>query len=325
MENKPIIFCDIDGCVADFAKGYRQAFNRDAYKDDKFTVKQFVMQQPNFFRNLPVIEKGRELVELLNDNYKVVFLTTPMDELPECRRDKIEWIRENFGLKYDILFSHNKADYVVDEKSILIDDYDKNLKEWADAGGTAIDCRKRNDEIIENIEEAIYGKKEIETLKEKLKKIVVNTEPSEKQKQSGNYAKGEIVFKNIPIMIENVPGSIRFGFDERGRKWVSRMKSYYGYVKQTEGNDGDGIDCFIGPNLNASRAFVINQNKPDGLFDEIKIIFGCESIDDARELYLKHYEKGWEKNIRSIVQTNTKKIREFLISGNKFEPFQDKE
>lgn len=311
MENKPIIFCDIDGVVADFVKGYREAFHRDAYADDAFTVKQFCLQSSHFFRDLPVIPKGRELVEILSDNYTVVFLTTPMDELPECRRDKIEWIRENFGLNYDILFSHNKADYVVDEKSILIDDYDKNLKEWADAGGTAIDCRKRNDEIIEKIEEAIYGKKEIETLKEKLKKIVVNTEPSEKQKQSGNYAKGEIIFKGLKLKIENPKGSIRFGWNNRGVKWVSKIKNHYGYISGTEGFDSEPVDFFLGDKLNASRVFVVNQSQ-DGIFDECKVILGAESVEEAKNIYLQNYEKGWEKNIISIIPTNTKKLREWL-------------
>ena len=324
--DKPIVFCDIDGCVADFVKGYKQAFHRDAYADDSFTIKQFVMQVPDFFRNLPVIEKGRELVDLLSDNYKVVFLTTPMDELPSCRRDKMEWIRDNFGPDYDILFSFNKADYVEDENSILIDDMEHNLDPWNDAGGTAIDVTKnRNDAIIEKIEEAIYGKKEVEKLTDKLKKIVVNPEPSEKQNESGNYAKGEIVFKNIPIMIENIPGSIRFGFDVKGRKWVNRMKAYYGYVKQTEGADGDNLDVFIGPKLNASRAFVINQNKPDGMFDEVKIILGCESRDEAVNLYLAHYQKGWEQNIGSVAQTNTKQVRDWIAGKTRFEPFPEKD
>jgi 5'(3')-deoxyribonucleotidase len=324
--DKPIVFCDIDGCVADFVKGYREAFNRDAYADDAFTVKQFCLQSPHFFRDLPVIPKGRELVEILSDDYTVVFLTTPMDEMEYCRRDKLEWIKEKFGTGFDVIFSHDKASFVEDEKSILIDDMDYNLKPWADAGGSAIDFnRNRVDAIIEKIEEAIYGKKEVEKLTDKLKKIVVNPEPSEKQKEQGNYAKGEIVFKGIPIMIENTPGSIRFGFDERGRKWVSRMKAHYGYVKRTEGADGDEIDVFIGPKLNASRAFVINQNKPDGSFDEVKIILGCEDRDEAVNLYLAHYQKGWEQNIGIISQTNTKKLREWLAGKTRFEPFPDNE
>ena len=224
--DKPIVFCDIDGCVADFVKGYRQAFNRDAYADDQFTIKQFVMQVPDFFRNLPVIEKGRELVDLLSDNYRVVFLSTPMDELPGCRRDKLEWVKEKFGPGFDVLFSHSKADYVLDEKSILIDDYDRNLKEWAENGGTAINCRTRNDEIIEKISD-VFNPKEKTEIKNKLKKMILNLEPTEKEKKSGNYKKGDIEVKGLKVKIENIPGSIRWGFDEENKKWISKIYDYY--------------------------------------------------------------------------------------------------
>jgi hypothetical protein len=264
---KPVIFLDMDGVLAGFAEHYEKLFFRSAYKDDPFTIIQAVRTVPDFFRNLPVIPKGRELFEILNDDYTIVFLTSPMDENELCRTHKLEWIFEHFGSGYDVIFAKDKSVYVEDENSILIDDMKHNLDDWKEAGGTAIDAKLRIDDICEKIEEALYGKKEIETVKEKLKKIVV-AEPTEKQKESGNYKKGEIVFKGLNLVVENVPGSIRFGFDESGRKWVNRMKAYYGYIKQTEGADGDQIDCYIGPKLNASRVFVINQKKNDGSFDE---------------------------------------------------------
>jgi len=321
-KEKKVLFLDMDGVVAGFAEHYERLFFRSAYKDDPFTIIQAVRTVPDFFRNLPVLPKGRELFEILNDDYTIVFLTSPMDENELCRTHKLEWIIENFGTDYDVIFAKDKSIYVEDEKSILIDDMKHNLDAWREAGGTAIDIRLRIDDICEKIEEAIYGKKEIETVKEKLKKIVV-AEPTEKQKEAGNYKKGSIVFKKIPVTIENVPGSIRFGFDETGKKWVNRMSAYYGYINRTEGADGDHIDCFIGPKLNGSKAFVINQNKPDGMFDEVKVMFGCETEAEAVALYLAHYQKGWERNIRDVVSTNTKKIREWIAGHDRFEPYKE--
>jgi 5'(3')-deoxyribonucleotidase len=322
MENKPIIFCDIDGVVADFVKGYREAFHRDAYADDAFTVKQFCLQSPHFFRYLPVIPKGRELVEILNDDYTVVFLTTPMDEMEYCRRDKLEWIKEKFGTGFDVIFSHDKASFVEDEKSILIDDMDYNLKPWADAGGTAIDFnRNRVDAIIEKIEE-VFNPKEKTEIKNKLKKMILNLEPTEKEKKSGNYKKGDIEVKGLKVKIENIPGSIRWGFDEENKKWISKIYDYYGYITGTLGNDNDPVDIFINPEgVSRSLCFVINQmNK--GLFDETKVMLGYDDEEQAKQAYLRNYKKGQESNIHSIVRTNTKKIREWLENGNYTEPFK---
>lgn len=319
--NKPIIHIDLDGCVADFVKGYKEAFGRDAYADDSFTVNQFCLQVPDFFKLLPVLEKGKELVGLLNDYYKVVFLTTPMAGMETCKRDKIDWVKNNIG-EFDIIFSDNKADYVVDETSILIDDMDYNLQPWADAGGTAINIRKSNDEIIDIIEKALYNEEEFEDVQEQLNEMEVDVMPTEAQKETGNYKKGKIKFKKLNIVIENPKGSWRFGFDENGKKWLSKLKCHYGYISDSlDGADGDKIDCFIGNRLNRSLAFVVNQMTADNRFDEHKIVLGCKDFDEARELYLANYKKGWESRIGSIVQTNTKQLRNWIKTGNTHEPY----
>lgn len=319
---KSIIYVDIDGVVADFVKGYKNAFNRNAYNDDPFTVQQFCLQVPHFFRFLPVLEKGAELIELLKDDYKVVFLTVPMHNMDFCRRDKLEWVKENFGAEYDVLFSNKKEEYVVDEKSILIDDMDYNLKPWSDAGGTAINIKLPIDKIFEIIEETLYGTESMAEVKKQLEEMVVNTEPSEKEKEQGNYKKGDLLFKKIKIKIENPKGSIRWGFGFDGKKWMTKMKAHYGYIiGKNDAADGDKIDCFIGPKLNASKVFVVNQGSGDGRFDEHKIMLGCESIDEARDLYLSNYQKGWESHIMSIIPTNTKKLRNWIATGNLNEPF----
>lgn len=97
------------------------------------------------------------------------------------------------------------------------------------------------------------------------------------------------------------------------------MKQHYGYIKGTEGNDHDPVDCFIGDKLNASRAFIVNQGN-HGIFDEVKCMLGFEDIESARQAYLSNYQKGWEKNIMSIVPTNTKKLREWLKLNSR-DPF----
>jgi 5'(3')-deoxyribonucleotidase len=316
---KSVIYFDMDGCIADIKTGYDAAFNRDINKDDSFTVGQFCRQEPHFFRMLPVLEKGKELFDLLKDDYKIVFLTTPMHGMPFCKRDKIEWIRENIG-NYDVIFSDNKAEYVLDDQSILIDDMDYNLQPWTESGGTAIKFPGKIDKIIEKIENT-FNPPEESKIKQQLKNIIVNTNPSKKQKETGNYKKSEIInFKGLKIRIENPKGSIRTGFSSKGRKWVNRMKHHYGYIIGTEGADADEIDVFIGPELNKSLAFVVNQGF-DGKFDEHKIFLGFESAEDVEKAYLSNYEKGWP-GLMDIVQTNTKKIRSWIESVDKIGPFK---
>ena len=38
---------------------------------------------------------------------------------------------------------------------------------------------------------------------------------------------------------------------------------------------------------------MIDQNNPDGTFDEHKSVLGCVSEEEAKTLYLANYEDGW--------------------------------
>lgn len=307
----------MDGVIADFVKGYKQAFNRNAYEDDSFTINNFCQKVPNFFAMLPVNDKGLELFNHLKNDYNIVFLTTPMDRMPYCKVDKIDWIRENLG-EYNVIFSDNKAEFVVDSESILIDDMDKNIKEWEENGGTGILFSKKLNHILSIIKETfdpIVNKKE-------LLKVKINSDPTENQKISGNYLKGNIEVNNLKIKIENVPGSIRWGFSEIGQKWITKMSEYYGYITGTIGSDNDPVDVFINPKgVNRSLVFVINQSKDDGMFDEVKCMIGYKDEEESKKAYLKNYTKGWEKNIISIKRTNTRKLRDWLENGNYTEAF----
>lgn len=314
-----IIFFDLDGVIADFARGYKEFFGRNAYADDSFTINQVCLQDPHFFRKLKVVPEGMELLNQLRNKYKIVFLTTPMENMQYCKWDKISWLEENVGKEFDVIFAVDKSPYVIDEKSILIDDMDRNLKPWKDAGGTAILFPQKIDKILAIIEETLNPTKEIQKVKFQLKHIDTDTDPTPAQKESGNYRKGLIEYKGLRIRIENPKGSVRWGFDESGRKWLTKMKNHYGYIIGTEAADNDPIDVFIGDKIGASRAFVVNQGK-NNLFDEHKIMLGFDNIEEAEAAYLSNYQKGWDGLI-SIRQTNTKKIREWIQSGNLNEPF----
>jgi len=316
--NNPTIYMDLDGVIADFDKGYKDLFNRDCKKDDSFTVNQFCMQEPHFFRMLPVHEKGLELFNSLKNKYNIYFLTTPMKGMEYCMEDKIEWIKENLG-EYDVFFADNKSDFVDSEESILIDDMKSNIDDWRDAGGTAIRFPQKLEKITLLIEETLNPIKEIKKIKAQIKNIDVELNPTEAQKISGIYKKGTINFKDLVIKIENPKGSIRWGFDEYGKKWVNRMKCHYGYISRTEGADFDPVDVFIGPHLNKSIAFVVNQVK-DGAFDEHKIMLGYKTIEEAEKAYFSNYQKNWD-GLGSIKQTNTKKLRDWLNNGNLNEPY----
>ena len=54
--------------------------------------------------------------------------------------DKTEWTRRELSsrVKVNIVLRKEKIRYCKGPESILIDDYEKNIREWQEAGGTAI-------------------------------------------------------------------------------------------------------------------------------------------------------------------------------------------
>ncbi|PSJ16081.1 hypothetical protein C7H79_15495 [Nitrosomonas supralitoralis] len=109
---------------------------------------------------------------------------------------------------------------------------------------------------------------------------------------------------------------------ETGKRWTSRMAAHYGYISKTKGNDGDGVDCFLGPFLQSETAYVINQFV-DGRFDEHKTMLGFANEESARSSYLGSYERGWN-GMESIVPVSISQLKWWLKNGDMSQPLREK-
>lgn len=113
-----------------------------------------------------------------------------------------------------------------------------------------------------------------------------NVEPTEAQKEAGNYKKGHVKIDGYDITIENPKGSVRRGTDASGKQWEQEMRNTYGYIRGTEGVDGDHIDVFLSDDPSQGDVFVVDQVNKDGSFDEHKVMYGFPDIESARKAYL---------------------------------------
>lgn len=156
----------------------------------------------------------------------------------------------------------------------------------------------------------------------------VNTEPTEAQKEAGNYKKGHVQVGTFDITIEQPQGSVRKGTDANGKQWESKMHNTYGYFRGTEGVDGDHIDVFLSNDIdgwNGRKVYVVDQYNPDGTFDEHKVMLGFNDMDEAKSDYLANYEKGWEDGRRIVVSTtNLEDFEKWIDSSHrKTKPFAE--
>ena len=143
-------------------------------------------------------------------------------------------------------------------------------------------------------------------LNEKIADAEANTDinPTEAQKEAGNYKKGHVRVGTFDISIEQPKGSVRSGVDANGKKWETTMQNTYGYIRGTEDVDGDHIDVFLSDDIdgwNGRKAFVVDQYNEDGSFDEHKVMLGFNEAADAETAYFANYDKDWAKKHKTVV------------------------
>ena len=98
-----------------------------------------------------------------------------------------------------------------------------------------------------------------------------------------------INFRGLNIRIEQKVGSVREGVNKKGEPWKVRFYYPYGFICDTMGKDGDEIDCFIGDHWESENVYIVHQLRPDGLYDEDKVMLGFLELNSARGGYLSHY------------------------------------
>jgi 5'(3')-deoxyribonucleotidase len=134
---KPIIYCDMDGVLADFDKVENAVA---IYKTE-----------PNFFYNLePIIENVNAIKKLIARNQIVKILSKSPHE--KADNDKRKWLAKYLPeiKSENIIFARPEQTKIsfVDELekhfSVLLDDYEKNIEEWRNENGIAITITKEN-------------------------------------------------------------------------------------------------------------------------------------------------------------------------------------
>ncbi len=147
-------------------------------------------------------------------------------------------------------------------------------------------------------------------------------EPSDAQKEAGNYAKGHIRVQGLDITVENPRGSDRAGKRPDGSEWRHTMSDHYGYIKRTEGADGEQVDAYIGPNPEAARIYVVDQlDQQSGGFDEHKVMMGFDSQDAAVAAYRSNFDAGWK--VGPVRDMSVDEFKAWLKEGDTTKPVNE--
>lgn len=177
--------------------------------------------------------------------------------------------------------------------------------------------REEGENLLDYAERVVKTKEIDDARKE------VSANPTDAQKEAGNYRKGHITLDGYDITIENPKGSTRSGVDANGQSWSVTMNNDYGYIRGTEGVDGDHIDVFLSDDPTTGKVYVIDQVNADGSFDEHKVMYGFKSALAAKRAYLANYSPGW-KGLGTISEVSKEEFKKWIESSHrKTKPFSE--
>ena len=153
------------------------------------------------------------------------------------------------------------------------------------------------------------------------------SEPKEDKGATGVNKQTEIVpekdlgmvreFNGLRINVENQAGTERVGMGREG-EWRTKMMYDYGFIVRQNGNDGEGLDVYLGPDPEAEYAYIVLQMNPfkeEHTFDEEKVMLGFHSSENAKEVYLAHYNR--EDFYGGMYQMRFTDFREIANSSKK--------
>jgi phosphoglycolate phosphatase-like HAD superfamily hydrolase len=136
-----IIYCDMDGVLVDFEKGY---YDLTGTSTKKFPKGDNSFWQPisdagaEFWATLPWMPDGKELWNYIK-KYKPNILSSPSQD-PSSKVGKEAWLQMNLQGGYKKAYFYNRANKQLfsDKNRILIDDLPNTISEWNAKGGIGI-------------------------------------------------------------------------------------------------------------------------------------------------------------------------------------------
>ena len=155
--------------------------------------------------------------------------------------------------------------------------------------------------------------------------VTVAAEPTEAQKESGSYKKGEAAWNGLSISVENLKGGVRSGTNSEGATWATVMPASYGYIVGSEGADGDEVDVYIGDAPDSSKVFVIDQMDAEtGEFDEHKAMLAFPNLFTALSTYHKGFSDGrGAERVGDVTPMTVEDFKVWLKSEETKEPVSE--
>lgn len=150
LHNK-LIFCDLDGVLADFEQGVINRFKKTPDQLKPGIMWSVINKSNSFFDTLPWMPRGKELWESIKQYDPIILTGIPRSA--SAAEQKRKWCARELGPDIHVITcsTKDKPDYCI-TNAVLIDDRTDNLNAWNSKGGKFI---LYDEEFVEKIVERI--------------------------------------------------------------------------------------------------------------------------------------------------------------------------
>lgn len=143
MNNKPKVFVDLDGVLADFDGTFPKLFGIDHRKIEDAVMWEHVGTMPDFFYRLEPFAGAYDFFRSIRWAQPIILTACPKAPgmYAPAAAAKHRWVREFIDkdvMVLPVLGGTNKPLFMQRPGDILIDDHRPNCVAWEKAGGTAI-------------------------------------------------------------------------------------------------------------------------------------------------------------------------------------------
>ena len=138
-EDLPEIYCDMDQVLCNFLKGADKVVGEPFVNADKEKRWNTISNTKDFWANLEWMPGAERLYRRI-EKYDPHILSAYAGKDKNSRVGKMKWLTKNTKVprgKIHLVVRSQKKDFAKGN-NLLIDDYEKNIKEWESAGGQGI-------------------------------------------------------------------------------------------------------------------------------------------------------------------------------------------
>lgn len=135
------LYFDMDGVLADFEAGFKKKFGVPHFSMPDDEMWKTINADDRFFADLDPMPGAIEFFDRYRGYNPVILTACPKTNYASAAKQKREWVRKHLGpdvVVLPVMGGSNKVLFMHEPGCVLVDDHEKNLGPWNEAGGIGI-------------------------------------------------------------------------------------------------------------------------------------------------------------------------------------------